>query len=341
MRVSAELPLGVASFFGESARRRRRLEAELVARLETQGFEEVILPVLDYVEPYEDLLTPEARSELYRFSDRDGELVALRSDFTPLLARLVAPRLDSLPRPARFFYRGDVVRYQEARIGRRREMYQLGAELLGVAGEEGEDEILVLLLELLGAATRRPVRVVLGLAGALEGLLAEDPDPDALARAVSRRERDQARRASLALLEVVEEGSPADPGSLGQEAAPALARLRERRDALVGSVPGARLEIDLAEFALLRRPGALGDAGGERAYYDGLVFKAYVGREALPIATGGRYDTLFARLGAAVPAVGFSVGLDRLVGANGSPSRVESAGAALVASAEDHEERVP
>ncbi|MDX1631203.1 MAG: ATP phosphoribosyltransferase regulatory subunit [Thermoanaerobaculia bacterium] len=317
MRVSAELPLGVVSLFGEAARRRRGLERVLVELLEERGYEEVILPVLDYVEPYERLLTPEARGELYRFSDRDGEPVALRADFTPMLARLVAPRVESLDRPCRFFYRGDVVRYQEARVGRRREMYQLGVELLGAAGEEGEETVLRLLLELLEAVADGEARVVLGLAGALDPLLGEVPDPDRLVEAVARRERSPAREGGEALLEVVKRGRPEDPEVLGPAMGDSLRRLRERSRMLEEEFPRFRIEIDLAEFARIRRPGVLGDAGGERAYYDGVVFKAYAGDEALPVATGGRYDTLFARLGAPIPAVGFSLGLDRLVGANG------------------------
>ena len=115
MRVSAALPTGVAALLFESARARRRLEGKLVALVEERGYGEAILPILDYLEPYESLLTPASRAELYRFIDRDGEQLALRADFTPLLARLLAPRLAALDLPLRLFYRGDVVRYEADR----------------------------------------------------------------------------------------------------------------------------------------------------------------------------------------------------------------------------------
>src|SRR5260370_37329629 len=134
MKVSAALPTGVAALLFESARSRRRLEGRLAALVEGHGYVEAILPILDYLEPYEALLTPASRGELYRFIDRDGEQLALRADFTPMLARLLAPRLDSLRLPLRLFYRGDVVRYEENRPGSRRELYQMGVELLGMAG---------------------------------------------------------------------------------------------------------------------------------------------------------------------------------------------------------------
>src|ERR1700724_412022 len=144
---------------------------------------------------WEALLTPASRGELYRFIDRDGEQLALRADFTPMLARLLAPRLSSLRLPLRLFYRGDVVRYEESRPGSRRELYQMGVELLGMAGavpgepaEEAEREVLGLFLEALaGGAGGGPRQVVLGLAGSLDAALLaaagggsrDDPPPTA------------------------------------------------------------------------------------------------------------------------------------------------------------------
>ena len=103
MRISASLPAGVTALLFDEVRRRRQFEQQAVTEFESRGFSEVILPILDYFEPYQSLLSSELREELYRFVDRDGELLALRGDFTPMLARLLAPRLDSLEMPLRFF----------------------------------------------------------------------------------------------------------------------------------------------------------------------------------------------------------------------------------------------
>jgi ATP phosphoribosyltransferase regulatory subunit len=320
MRISAALPTGVHALFFESARRRRALEARLAGRLEAAGFHEVILPILDYLEPYEPMLTAASRGELYRFVDRGGDLLALRADFTPMLARLLAPRLSSngssLPLPLRLFYRGDVVRYEEERAGRQREFYQMGAELLGVPGERAEQEMLRLFLELLGADAAGEVSIILGFAGALDRLLLEagGDDPARLALAVARRERGAVRQSCKTLLGVLENGVPDRPEDLGPEAAGRLRGLLALRDDLAPRFPGARLSIDLAEFALQSRdPRLLEAAGAGRAYYDGLVFRAYAGSSGVPVGGGGRYDRLFRALGAEVPAVGFSIGLDRLL----------------------------
>ncbi len=358
MRVSAPLPRGVSALFAESARRRRALESALVERLEAAGFAEAVLPVVDYLEPYESLLTPASRRELYQFVGRDGELLALRSDFTPMLARLVAPRLDALELPLRVFYRGDVVRFEEERPGRLRELYQLGAELLGEPGEAAEERMLRLFLDLLALGHDQPVDVVLGFAGALDhvwkGVSGPAADRRRLAEALLRRDRVALRRAGAdALLAVAERGVPDEAAALGPAA--------ERLDALVtlagrlsAERPRVRVAVDLAEFATLTldEPAAAGLGGeaadggssgeaadggssgeaadaalGGRSYYDGLVFRAYLGTGALPVGGGGRYDRLFRALGAEVPAVGFSLGLDRLERAVSPPDPVPGGGA--------------
>jgi ATP phosphoribosyltransferase regulatory subunit len=322
VRVSAALPTGVAALFFESARSRRALESRLAALVEAHGYAEAILPILDYLEPYEALLTPANRAELYRFIDRDGEQLALRADFTPMLARLLAPRLHSLRLPLRLFYRGDVVRYEENRPGSRRELYQMGVELLGMAGsgsadtaEEAEREVLGLFLEALAAAAGGK-QVVLGLAGCLDAALlsaAGGESPAGLAAAVARRERGVVRRACPVLLPVVETGLPARPQDLGAAAAARLRWLLALRDELAGRFPGVGLSVDLAEFARFSRHPELAAEAGARSYYDGLVFRAYAGAAAVPVGGGGRYGSLFRALGADIDAVGFSLNLDGMI----------------------------
>ncbi len=319
MRISAALPTGMAALLFDAARRRRELEGELAVELAAAGYSEVIVPILDYFEPYEPMLTAAGRGELYRFVDRDGELLALRADFTPMVARLLAPRLPALDLPLRLFYRGDVVRWQKERAGRQREFYQVGAELLGVEGPEAARELLRLLLRLLLLGRARPLRVVLGFAGALDRLLVaagEGAAGDGAAEAavaVARRERGAASRLGPSLRRLVRDGVPADPADLGPEAAAELARLTAIRNELAGEFPGVELAIDLAEFAQQSLDPDLLAATGGRAYYDGILFRAYAGGRGQPVGAGGRYDRLFRMLGAEVPAVGFSVDLERLM----------------------------
>lgn len=329
MRLSTTLPAGVSALFFESAARLRRLEGLLANELEARNYREAVLPMVDYFEPYEPLLAPAARAELYRFADRDGELLALRSDFTPMLARLLAPHLDGLALPLRLFYRGDVVRCPERGAAGEVEQHQIGGELLGAAadGTTLEREAAIVCARLLALATNGRAHLVLGLAGALDELLVaavgRERAPE-LGRAIARRERGAARIGSVAteavaaaIAAIVDRGAPADASLLGDCGGQDLARLERLRDELAELDPAVAVTIDLAEFADFAGglPAAsTGEAVARdfRSYYDGLVMRAYLPGRARPVASGGRYDALFRTLGAEVAAVGFSIRLDAL-----------------------------
>lgn len=306
----------------------------MVDGLEQHGFTEVVLPVVDYLEPYDALLSESSRAELYRFVDRDGAMLALRADFTPMLARLLAPHLAGggayeVDLPLKMFYRGDVLRYQEERAGRQREMYQLGAEILGGDGDAAEAEALLRFLELLAAGDRRNLTVVVGFAGALDRLLLDAGNRSAenrsvekgvagegaeqLVDAIVRRERRHARGAGEGLLQVVRHGVPDDFDVLGPEPAAHLRRIEALLADLQTRFPDITLRLDLAEFADQVTTPELLDVIGARAYYDGVVFRAFTDRSAEPVGNGGRYDRLFERLGSKITACGFSFSLDRLL----------------------------
>ncbi|MEE2776463.1 MAG: ATP phosphoribosyltransferase regulatory subunit [Acidobacteriota bacterium] len=322
MRVTSAFPTGVTALLFEEAAARRSYEAVATAELERSGFAEVILPILDYFEPYSALVSRQARDELYRFVDRDGELLALRGDFTPMLARVLAPRAESLDTPLRVFYRGDRVRYQEERVGRLREYYEIGGELLGVTGPEADAEMLELFLRLLQLHTGVELRVVIGFAGALDETLAGRSPADSaeILAAIARRDRRAARAAGDILLEVVRDGAPETREALGERAAARLGEL-ERVCATVGEhfVEGdVSLAIDLAEFAEETLDPKVSRSAETIPYYDGFIFRAYAAGTALSVGRGGRYDQLFRRLGADLPAVGFSISPDRLLRSAGS-----------------------
>src|SRR5690606_15499346 len=71
-----------------------------------------------------------------------GEVGALRPDMTPQVARLVTTRLSEAPMPARLCYQGSVLRRRRERARNNQQIPQAGIELIGVAGQEGDVEVL-------------------------------------------------------------------------------------------------------------------------------------------------------------------------------------------------------
>jgi ATP phosphoribosyltransferase regulatory subunit HisZ len=148
MATNYRYPTGARPLLIEETARRRRIEARFVSLLEGAGFAEVVLPIIDFAEPYASVAGRDAARQSYRFTDRDGELVAIRSDFTPMVARALAPSLNG-NLPLRIYYRGDVIRCEASRLGANRELFQIGAELVGDASVEADVTMLQLAASLI------------------------------------------------------------------------------------------------------------------------------------------------------------------------------------------------
>jgi len=152
-------PTGARPLLIEETARRRRIESRVVALLESGGFAEVVLPIIDFAEPYAGITGRDAARQSYRFTDREGELVSIRSDFTPMVARALAPALRESDLPLRVFYRGDVIRCETSRLGANREMFQIGAEIIGDASADADLAMLRLAADIASAFFEEPLVV--------------------------------------------------------------------------------------------------------------------------------------------------------------------------------------
>jgi ATP phosphoribosyltransferase regulatory subunit HisZ len=153
-------PTGARPLLIEETARRRRIESRFVALLEDAGFAEVVLPIIDFAEPYAGI-PGRVEKQAYRFTDREGELVSLRSDFTPMVARALAPSLNG-NLPLRVFYRGDVIRCGASRLGANREVFQIGAEIVGDASEDADVAMLRLAASIAAVLSADPLVVTSG-----------------------------------------------------------------------------------------------------------------------------------------------------------------------------------
>ena len=157
MATKFRYPTGARPLLIEETARRRGIEARFVVLLEEAGFAGVILPIIDFAEPYADVLERDA-TQSYRFVDRDGELVAIRSDFTPMVARALAPAYRA-EETLRVFYRGDVIRCRNPRLGSDRELFQIGAELVGDPSTDADVAMLRLAADLASWLSAEPLIV--------------------------------------------------------------------------------------------------------------------------------------------------------------------------------------
>jgi ATP phosphoribosyltransferase regulatory subunit len=290
MAAKLTYPTGVHALLIEETARRRRIELRFVDVLERTGFSEIVLPIIDYVEPYAELVAPEANRRSYRFVDREGDLVAIRSDFTPMVARALAPVMQPQELPLRLFYRGDVIRCEASRLGSNRELFQIGAEIVGDRSVEADIEVLRLAADLVREFNARPM-IVYNDVSVIESLIARSPAvAGALAAKRANGDLPDNLRSIVKKL-IAGEATIDDIAPFAPEAA---ARLEAIRGAL-----------DPSEFVL-----HLDDFEEAVGYYTGIRFRVY-GKGLL--ARGGRYDNLYERFGTPAPAIGFTFTVDDLV----------------------------
>ncbi|MDP9348486.1 MAG: ATP phosphoribosyltransferase regulatory subunit, partial [Gemmatimonadota bacterium] len=143
------MPPGSQDLLSDDVRRRRRVQRAWFSLAEAHGYDEVIPPTFEYEEVFTRGAGPGLAGRLIRFLDRDGTVVALRADFTSAIARLAGTKLATAPLPLRLSYAGKVYRQEVEGVGRRREAFQLGAELIGDPSPEADVEVLRLVIGVL------------------------------------------------------------------------------------------------------------------------------------------------------------------------------------------------
>jgi len=315
---------GMRDFLPEEAGMMRRIEgkARSVARL--YGYKEIMTPI---VESYELLATKageEVRLRMFAFKDLGGRMVALRPEFTPSTARVVATTLRNEPKPFRLFCLGSLYRYDEPQRGRYREFWQSDFELIGSDKPGADAEILMLTNSLMNEAGLKHCVFKVGHVGVLRGVLSEENLGDKVQNAVLQLMDKKQYEDAFGLLK----DSGASERCLG-----VIRSLVELKGGNVFEIVGnvkkcvERYEKavvaaeNLGEILRLVVESGCGidvsvEAGFARGleYYTGMIFEAYVPELDVALSGGGRYDRLVELFGGEpTPAVGVANGIDRIM----------------------------
>jgi len=311
------IPPGTRDVLPDEMRELRKLKAALIEVFEARGYGEVATPAIEYDEV---MARGDGRAagSSYRFFDESGELLALRSDMTVPIARLLASRFAQAEPPHRLCYLASAYRAVRPQRGQMREFMQAGVELIGVPAPEGTVEVIEVLEAALDAAGLE--RAVIGLGDAdlyrqlLEELGVEGEARDSVLASLAAHDlvglEEKLREAGIAAeqvetcvalsqmrggREVLEQAHGLGGGAVER----ATARLSETFDELDRRGAADRVQIDL---------GLLRDLG----YYSGAILEVYDPALGHVIGGGGRYDDLMKRFGLDLSAAGFALYLERV-----------------------------
>lgn len=312
------LPEGIADVLPAEAAQLERLRRELLDLYRGYGYEQVIPPLVEYLD---SLLTGTGRDldlRTFKLVDQlSGRQLGLRADITPQTARIDAHILNR-PGVVRLCYAGAVLHTRPAHPLASREPLQVGAELYGYAGVEADAEIQRLAVESLRHAGVARIQFDLGHTGIARALIASDvaaaASLDDLLLALGAKDvpalrmlaaplQPDSRDALIALTRL--HGAPGEVLSSARAVLPPLPAIAQALDdlaELAARVPADAVTIDLS------------DLHGYR-YYTGVNFAAY-GDSAAALLRGGRYDDIGRAFGRARPATGFSIDMRELTRGN-------------------------
>jgi histidyl-tRNA synthetase len=324
---------------------RERLVETLRAIFRKYGFAPLETPALEYLEILSGKYGAESDRLIYRLAYKGGEVLALRYDLTVPLARVIA-MYPELGRPFKRYQVQPVWRADspQPHQGRFREFYQCDVDTVGTSSLLADAEIIALVVEALEAVGFENFRVRINSRQVLAGIVERAGLPASrlgeVCRAIDKLDKiglagverelaaiglDQERRPILELLELG--GAPQDQidalrrqsgrSALLQAGADQLEQLFEQLRML--GVPQQRLAFDLYLARGLD-------------YYTGPIFESIL--PDFPhlgsLSGGGRYDGLIGVFaGEPVPAVGTSLGLDRMVTALRQIGRAEERGSVV------------
>ncbi|HEX4418756.1 MAG TPA: ATP phosphoribosyltransferase regulatory subunit [Kofleriaceae bacterium] len=331
------LPSGVRDLLPRAAARRRSLAERVMAVFDAWGYARIITPVFECADVLERGLGHDARAAAIRFVEPGtGEVVALRPDITPQVARLVATRMAEVEGPIRLCYEGAVNRLA-GELGQR-ELLQAGIELIDAPEPEGDAEVLAVAAAALAATQLPETRLDVGHVAPARHVLGAAPDTAARARlaaALGRKDRAGVRAAARALPPEVAPLAEALVGLWGPADA-TLARAAQLAWPDDVRAALARLAAVLAAFTELADPPApavtidLGDLRGFD-YYTAVRFAGYAGGAPDAVLRGGRYDELIGRYGRAARATGFAIDLEAVAEAQRAAGVAAPAAASGVA----------
>lgn len=332
--LQAQTLKGFRDYLPEAMAPRQAMIRTIEDTFARHGFLPLQTPALEYEETLMGKYGEEGDKLLYRFEDNGQRRVALRYDLTVPLARVVAQHRAELQLPFRRYHIAPVWRAEKPQRGRFREFLQCDADIAGVNTPLADAEVLITGLQVLGSLGVDGARLHLNHRDVLFGLLelrgvTEKAQQIACIRAVDKLDKigdagvvaEIIREAGLddqLARKVVGDFQPG--GGLGD-----LEKIVDGAGENAGMLRGAveRLQHVLALVAAAGLADKVCvDVSIARGldYYTGIIYETRLTDPKVAtigaVMSGGRYDGLIGLFSKEqVPAVGISLGLDRLLAA--------------------------
>lgn len=304
----------------------QHVEATIRNVLLDYGYHEIRVPIVERTELFKRSIgevTDIVEKEMYSFDDRNGMSITLRPEATAGIVRACMEHGLLRNQRQKFWSTGPMFRYEKPQKGRYRQFHQFDVEALGFSGPDIDAELIIMLARIWRLLRIEHVSLQINTLGTTESRVQYRADLTAYFRTrFDQLDEDSRRRLERNPLRILDSKNP-DLQALIADAP----RLTEYLDAeSEAHFTGLRTLLDEAGVPYVVNPRLVRGLD----YYGRTVFEWVTDRLGTQgaVCAGGRYDGLVEHLGGeATPAVGFAIGLERLVelyalAGLGAPSRV-------------------
>lgn len=291
----------------------QQVEAVLRQTVASYGYSEIRFPIVEFTDLFKRSVgevTDIVEKEMYTFDDRNGDSLSLRPEGTAVCVRAANQGALLYNQQQRLWYTGPMFRHERPQKGRYRQFHQFGVESYGFAGADMDAEVIMLSARLWKAfGITEHLKLEINSLGTSE---ARQQYTAALVEFLKKHEdkldEDSKRRLGTNPLRILDSKN-ADVQEVLKDA-PRLSEHLDEESAEMFSELKARLDAAGIEYVVNERLVRGLD------YYNRTVFEwvtESLGSQGTVLA-GGRYDGLVEQLGGkSTPAVGFAMGIERLV----------------------------
>ncbi len=311
MAANLQAIRGMHDILPAQVSRWQRLERTLDLLMGRYGYQEIRMPIVELTELFKRSIgevTDIVEKEMYSFTDRNGDGLTLRPEGTAGCVRAVLEN-GLLDQPRRLWYQGPMFRHERPQKGRYRQFHQVGVEAFGLPGPDIDLELILLTARLWKELGLTGLELQINSLGTPdERAVYRDTLVDYLQGHYETLDEDSRRRLETNPLRILDSKNPAMAELVAD--APTLTQY-------LGAASQAHFDalcagLDQCGQAYRINPRLVRGLD----YYCLTVFEWVTTRLGAQgtVCAGGRYDGLVAQLGGRpTPAVGFAMGLERLV----------------------------
>ena len=304
-------PIGLRDYIIKDMEKKNKIESALKDLFLSSGYNLIETPTLEYIDVFtNDIQSP----NLYKLINKEGEVLALRSDITKSIARVVLTETKDVVFPQRYCYISNIFRYKRAYIGIQHEFTQAGIELVGADDVYADYEIVSLAIKSLDSLLDNFSLYISSsefFNTYLDELNIKDDIKAQIINEIKNKNVSNLKKildkSSYEILSLVIEAigkkellNNIKSNIKTEKTKKALLRLEKLYDLLEKNGLEKNVHFD---FSIL----SFGD------YYTGITIQGYTKGVGTPILEGGRYDNLISDGNVNKPACGFAININDLI----------------------------